>query len=102
MAWDCLNCGEDQEETFDACWKCGTSRSGVPDPDFEKRSQVITSSDPDADLVLDFTCDKCGLQHARVEWLWMERRGLNLIRSGELQFTVLSCEACGFSEVYRR
>ena len=28
--WKCKGCSEQIENNFDACWKCGHSRSGVP------------------------------------------------------------------------
>ncbi len=33
--WRCPECDEEIEETFDACWACGTSREGVVDPMFQ-------------------------------------------------------------------
>jgi hypothetical protein len=33
--WQCLKCGEEIEDSFEACWACGTSRDGVEDPLFE-------------------------------------------------------------------
>jgi hypothetical protein len=32
--WQCRKCGENIEDSFDACWSCGTSRDGVEDPVF--------------------------------------------------------------------
>ena len=28
--WKCQKCGEEIEDTFDACWNCGTGRDGAP------------------------------------------------------------------------
>jgi hypothetical protein len=28
--WTCPKCQEASEDTFDACWKCGTTKSGEP------------------------------------------------------------------------
>ena len=28
--WKCKNCGEEIEDTFDACWNCGTNKDGTP------------------------------------------------------------------------
>jgi hypothetical protein len=36
--WQCKKCGEQIEDSFDACWKCGTSREGVEDPSFESEA----------------------------------------------------------------
>jgi len=38
--WIGEKCGEEIEEPFDACWKCGTSRTGVEDPSFGKAGDV--------------------------------------------------------------
>ena len=27
--WKCKNCGEEIEDTFDACWNCGTGKDGT-------------------------------------------------------------------------
>lgn len=28
MSWKCSSCGEEHEDPFDSCWKCGTYRAG--------------------------------------------------------------------------
>jgi len=33
-SWHCAQCQQAVPSTFDVCWNCGTSRSGIPDPDF--------------------------------------------------------------------
>ncbi len=32
--WTCPKCGAKVDPVFDACWQCGTSRTGVEDPTF--------------------------------------------------------------------
>ena len=32
--WECKKCRESVEDTFDVCWKCGTSMGGIEDPSF--------------------------------------------------------------------
>jgi hypothetical protein len=32
--WNCPKCGAKVEPTYEVCWRCGTSREGVEDPDF--------------------------------------------------------------------
>ena len=34
--WKCPKCRERIEDAFDVCWNCGTSQSGVEDPDFQQ------------------------------------------------------------------
>jgi hypothetical protein len=33
--WQCLKCREKIEDSFDVCWRCGTSKEGVADPQFQ-------------------------------------------------------------------
>ena len=40
MAWQCVRCSELIDEPFDACWNCGTSRSGVRDRAFRRAERV--------------------------------------------------------------
>ena len=48
--WTCSRCGESVEDSFNACWKCGTSSEGVPNPEF----QAVES--PAADPI---ACPRC-------------------------------------------
>jgi hypothetical protein len=32
--WTCVKCGTKVDPSFDVCWKCGTSKEGVEDPNF--------------------------------------------------------------------
>ncbi len=34
--WTCQKCQEKIEDSFDACWNCGTSQEGVENPDFHR------------------------------------------------------------------
>jgi hypothetical protein len=40
MSWQCVRCSELIDEPFDACWNCGTSRSGVRDRAFRRAERV--------------------------------------------------------------
>jgi hypothetical protein len=37
--WKCSKCHEAIDDSFGACWKCGTSVDGVEDPDFRSLSE---------------------------------------------------------------
>jgi hypothetical protein len=39
--WTCSKCGEPIEPQFDACWNCGTSNTGVEDPDFPSETPTV-------------------------------------------------------------
>lgn len=63
--WTCGRCGVSVTETFDACWKCGTTRDGLEDADFvtespedveEELPSIEASSEPPAVP----RCEKCG------------------------------------------
>ncbi len=41
--WQCVKCQTDVEDSFDACWACGTSRLGAEDPSF---TPVVDQSEP--------------------------------------------------------
>ena len=44
--WRCSKCGEECEDSFDACWKCGTGQDGVPAEDFQPEPDDSSVPDP--------------------------------------------------------
>ena len=69
LPWTCTKCGEHVPETFDVCWKCGTTREESEDPDVvTERPEVSEPVQPDVvsdveDLTESDTklrCAKCG------------------------------------------
>ena len=38
--WTCQKCNETNEDSFEACWNCGTSKAGEEDPSFRKADDV--------------------------------------------------------------
>jgi len=42
--WECQKCHERHEDSFEVCWKCGTSRLGVEDPSFKPVDNVDPTS----------------------------------------------------------
>jgi hypothetical protein len=42
--WECPKCHERHEDSFDVCWKCGTSKIGVEDPGFQTADQIDPAS----------------------------------------------------------
>jgi hypothetical protein len=70
-AWNCPNCAESVPNTFDVCWKCGTSRDGTLDPSFAAKSaEELPAGDArddrfDSDDVMGRRveqCPRCGSQ----------------------------------------
>ena len=44
--WQCPQCSKDVEDSFDACWNCGTERSGAsPDGGFEAAKESQSAGD---------------------------------------------------------
>ncbi len=62
--WTCQKCGEDIDDVFDTCWKCGTSKGGAADPAFQQQDapdgdgQARTSSEGRRHE--DLACRECG------------------------------------------
>lgn len=42
--WVCQKCHERHEDSFEVCWKCGTSKAGVEDPAFRPADQIDPAS----------------------------------------------------------
>ncbi len=57
--WECVNCGEVHEDSFDMCWRCGSTREGEQPMNFpESDSDVGTNPNGSlANLILSTTSD---------------------------------------------
>jgi len=44
--WTCKHCGEESEDTFDSCWKCGWSTEGQPPNPSEEQKQTAEAAKP--------------------------------------------------------
>lgn len=51
--WTCSGCGATVEDQFDACWSCGTSRDGVPDPNFVRADDAGPIPDAPEPVVVE-------------------------------------------------
>ena len=47
--WQCSNCGESVEDTFDICWNCGASADGTINPEFDPEPDDPAVPDPGPD-----------------------------------------------------
>ena len=45
-SWQCFKCGEEHEEHFDACWKCGSYAIGTVDPAFRAAKPWDADDEP--------------------------------------------------------
>ncbi len=98
VEWQCQNCHERHASNFFACWKCGSDRAGVPDPEFSVYDTAsihfFDSLENHRDLKLQLP-DSCYyllpicLLHASYELFSMSTPVLSidsLVTSGELPF----------------
>jgi len=69
--WDCPRCGEELEDTFEACWNCGTGRDGsaasaefdsLKEADSEGALDALEDDDDSSDAVFDPTTGDLVLQ----------------------------------------
>jgi hypothetical protein len=101
--WTCKKCGERIEETFDACWKCGTSMDGVEDPEF--REQPGPANGPDGRGPLQCVRCKSALTFMGTKAFHEGTRWGALGDIGELfvskeSFEVYHCPRCGHVEFF--
>ncbi len=92
--WQCRNCHERHAPNFFACWKCGSDRAGIPDPEFSVYDPIgihfFESLENRSGLNLQLP-DSCyyllpiGLLYAGYEIYWMSTPVLSidsLVRTG--------------------
>jgi len=102
--WICSKCRETQEDTFDACWKCGTTKSGEVDPEFSRDGVPAPVSVPTSPTLDCLRC-QTSLQHVGTKRF---HEGANWGVLGELgelfvkreQFDVYACPRCGHVEFF--
>jgi len=102
--WICSKCRETQEDTFEACWNCGTSKTGEVDPGFisEGASAPVSSH---VEPTLDCLRCQTPLEHVGTKRF---HEGSNWGALGELgelfvkkeQFDVYACPRCGHVEFF--
>ena len=106
--WLCSKCGESIEDSFDACWKCGTSWDGVKDPDGQAAPEdepTVSATDPNS--VNPVVCARC---NEALQYVGRKRfhEGTNWGVLGELgelfvkreHFDVYLCPRCGRVEFF--
>lgn len=113
--WECKKCCEPIEDSFDACWRCGTSSEGVEDASFQSEAQSNTDARPRERQTLS-TCAKCGARQvipARVidreggigrkdlaVWVDRDPDAWVLKRSVVVELKACVCGSCGYTELY--
>lgn len=93
--WMCSKCHETLEDTFEACWNCGTPKDGEADAAFEPA------------VVKTLTCLRCeaALEHVGTKRFHEGTRWGVLGELGELfvkrdRFDVYACPRCGHVEFF--
>jgi hypothetical protein len=51
--WTCPKCGTKVDPSFEVCWKCGTSKEGVEDPNFVAADEAAPIVDPAYDPIAE-------------------------------------------------
>ena len=105
--WTCSGCGQQVDETFGVCWKCGTSKEGVPDPAFQPVSDRTGTSDAPEPPRHPIACARCS---RTLDYVGSKRfhEGANWGVFGELgelfvkreHFDVYVCPRCGRVEFF--
>jgi hypothetical protein len=49
--WSCERCHNKVDDNFEVCWSCGTTKQGVPDPDFQAADAMPPIKDPRYDPI---------------------------------------------------
>jgi len=106
--WTCGRCGESVEDSFSACWKCGTSSEGVPNPGFRPVDQPTgIAREPLSKDADPLACPRCS---CALEYVGRKRfhEGTNWGALGEIgelfvkreHFDVYVCPRCGRVEFF--
>ncbi len=102
--WECSNCHEKHEDSYDVCWNCGTSIDGEQDSTFERADDDHLYYDPpglDGELARRFVCAKCKNTGASVKRFAATGTGLSkLLNIQHNTFIAVSCSTCGYTEIY--
>ena len=106
--WTCSTCNESVEDGFEVCWKCGTSKDGLKDPQFQPVPAAEASEPvPVTKTVNPVSCARCD---QALQYVGRKRfhEGPNWGVFGELgelfvkreHFDVYVCPRCGRVEFF--
>ena len=92
--WICPKCDESNEDTFDACWKCGTTPAGVEDPAFGRQSGTVDC------LRCHTPLERVGTKtfHEGTNWGMLGELGELFVKRS--RFDVYRCPRCGHVEFF--
>ena len=106
--WRCARCGESIEDSFEVCWKCGTSKQGIEDPQFQPVTSAGAAEPPPVPAIVNpISCARC---NETLQYVGRKRfhEGTNWGVLGELgelfvkreHFDVYVCPRCGRVEFF--
>lgn len=108
--WTCPHCGEAIEDTFDTCWKCGTSRDGAPpaDPALYDPATRDTLADPSYPEMVAPPSPPCPICHfTEFAWGRLDSSSKVLYRQGDgslfghsEEIRVRRCARCGNLQMF--
>jgi hypothetical protein len=99
--WACPKCTERLEDEFETCWNCGTSKTGVENPDFEPEEVPVNAAGREVDcLRCGRALDYVGLRHFHegTRWGVLGNLGELLVRAEG--FEIYLCSGCGHVEFF--
>ncbi len=80
--WECKNCGEGNEDTFDLCWKCSKpsgDRRNITSDDAEESDSYSEASLDDENLMVSVASSINSKRHPFAECLILVLRGLSAL-----------------------
>lgn len=99
--WTCAKCAEQLEDDFGTCWNCGTSKTGVENPDFEREEVPLNAGGRDIEcLRCGRALDYLGLRHFHEGARWGVFGDLGELLVRTERFEVYLCSGCGHVEFF--
>jgi hypothetical protein len=102
--WTCKKCQERLEDSFETCWNCGTSRSGVEDPGFVAEAASAAQERPARSRVDCLRChrelDYVGTKDFHEGARWGLFGDLAEVFVRKESFDVYVCSNCGHVEFF--
>jgi predicted nucleic-acid-binding Zn-ribbon protein len=102
MTWKCNSCSEEHDDSFEACWNCGTSREGHRQTTFV-RAQDMTPQDQSVEAAFrsHFRCERCASRQCKVKRIAATGTGVSrLLNLEHNRFISVSCQSCARVELF--
>jgi predicted nucleic-acid-binding Zn-ribbon protein len=102
MTWKCASCSEEHDDSFGACWNCGTSKEGKQQQAFV-RAQEMTPQDQSVEAAFKarFRCVRCRSRQCQVKRIAATGTGISRLFNLELnRFISVSCQQCAHVDLF--